>query len=236
MPLFKIAIYQMSPSHHYPKIPNQRGIIFSQLKPAWVKDSVSAFQAFVWRIFFGRYYSGGWPVFYWLMRFFSAHDSRVVIAIFFAKCPFLIYNIKAYQGLEENWSLPSFLSSRFLTFRVTSIIAKFGPKMSFRALKSPLRVMFKILLWCRYTFDFVAHIWLLLWSVPVGWWASHPYLLKKYARWAFDNEIQTETRKEVGGLDHTMMDFPFNDWVCIKGRNKISTVKKEQLFLSTKEV
>lgn len=52
MPLFKIAIYQMSPSHHYPKIPNQRGIIFSQLKPAWVKDSVSAFQAFVVKDFF----------------------------------------------------------------------------------------------------------------------------------------------------------------------------------------
>ena len=171
------------------------------------------------------------------MRFFSAHDSRVVIAIFFAKCPFLIYNIKAYQGLEENWSLPSFLSSRFLTFWVTSIIAKFGPKMSFRALKSPLRVMFKILLWCRYTFDFVAHIWLLLWYVPVGWWASHPYLLKKYARWAFDNEIQTETRKEVGGLDHTLWwTFPLMIECVSKVETRSVLLKKNNFFLSTKEV
>ena len=138
-----------------------------------------------------------------------------------------------YQGLSRlrRKLKPAFILVQ-LIFNFLSHFnhGKIWPKMSFRALKSPLRVMFKIL-WCRYTFDFVAHIWLLLWYVPVGWWASHPYLLKKYARWAFDNEIQTETRKEVGGLDHTLWwTFPLMIECVSKVEIRSVLLKKNNFF------
>ena len=118
--------FSNSVSDYYPKIPNQRGIIFSP-GPATRQGFRVSISSICGEGFF--LVDGGWPVFYWLMRFFSAHDSRVVIAIFFAKCPFLICNIKAYQGVGK--TRDACLHSCPVDFQLQSFrVAKYGKKLS----------------------------------------------------------------------------------------------------------